>query len=613
MNNHQLGLYVFVLSLSCSSCQLVNNTIQGTIGTIDTVDSGQPTPTEPPILKLGSLDEFLYVKSDYPLEISGGSPPFTAEVLEGNAIIDLSQSKIQTGNTSGKTIIEIHDSLGRSSTLELPIFPQSRGSETPLGFDGYLSPNGNYLIYEAKPDGSSHFHGYSQNLSTHEIVKLTQVIDPAALSSFSGITPDGTRFVYGAQSPTDGHALYSVKLDGSDHRKISDPILGSSWILFANGMNISPDSSKVAYIADLDGDGWKELVVAPILGEPNTIVSDRPVSMPQIRPQFTSDSQKIIYLARKDTVSIDDYLYASSVTGTGSIQLHADMTFSGEIKKFKLVEGTHIAVYVANQDDFDNDELYRTSADSAASEVKLHPSIAGTTKDIYLDYQIAPDGSAVVFAGTLNSVPEYFSVLLAGAPSPVRLNSAFSGGEISSGRLVEISSDSSRVLYKADVDVDGGAELYTVPIGGGTSTQITPTPVTGGGFTNWASFTPDGNRVVFLGDFDVDEKKELYSVSSLGGPVKKLSGTGIADNIDVYEFAISPDSSLVTYSTNREGSGIISCWVNGIDPTQEPYRPYLSQSQPYLSSCQFGRSSHELLFFGDLIVKNLNRYFLFDF
>lgn len=595
---------ILLTLFSFSSCLNVDNTIQGHMGNDD--DSSVK-------LKASGPNSLTFVNGQYQIDITGGQPPYSASVLEGDASFDLASRMVQFGSMSSRVLLRIVDSLGISTQLELSPFPEEFGSENPYSWTFQLSAGNQYLIYETALAGGSFGEIYSQNLSTRTITKLSQLADANHTMFGFQLTPDKTRIIYAANSTTDGTAIYSVFPDGSDHRRISAPILGSSMIPHFSHFYVSPDSTKVAFVADGDGNGFNDLILAPVLGGPNITVSDRQVSTPVTAPQFTSDSQFIFYMARKDIMTPFDFLYSSNLVAQGSVQLHPDLIFSGEIKSFSVVPGTQKVIYVAEQDDWDNTELFLATANLAASSVKLHADLSGSNKNVRPYFEISNNANHVVFIADLSveGVFEYFSVDISGVPgSPVRLNPPFASSEMGPCCFEVISPDSSKVLYMADVDLNGETELYLVPIGGGGAVKLTPDPVAGGGFKYLALFAPDSSRVLFIGDFHKDEKKELYSVPAAGGTPVRLSGTDMIDNGDVYGFEISPDGSHVSFVADREQDGKAPCWVTNPSGTMLPKVAYLtSSSQTSISECKFGRVPNELFIVGNLVNSSLNRAF----
>ncbi len=157
---------------------------------------------------------------------------------------------------------------------------------------------------------------------------------------------------------------------------------------------------------------------------------------------------------------------------------------------------------------------------------------------------------------TTDGVNELYSVLLEGGP-PVRLNPPLPIGR--NVVSLQISPDSSRVVYRANQDTATVYELYSVPIGGpaATGTKLNGALVAGG---NVALFqiSPDSSRVIYYADQQTANVFELYSVP-LGGPaaagIKLNVEVGVLGNIDSL-FVISPDSSQVVYQAHQQNAVI---------------------------------------------------------
>ena len=80
----------------------------------------------------------------------------------------------------------------------------------------------------------------------------------------------------------------------------------------------------------------------------------------------------------------------------------------------------------------------------------------------------------------------------------------------------ELSPDGATVVYLAEQDQKGRAELYSVAIGGGTPVKLNDTPVAGG-YVHEFTISADSTRVVYRADQDTDGVYELYSVPIGGG------------------------------------------------------------------------------------------------
>ena len=183
----------------------------------------------------------------------------------------------------------------------------------------------------------------------------------------------------------------------------------------------------------------------------------------------------------------------------------------------------------------------------------INRKISGTmsnSKDVK-GFKISPDGRYVVFKADRETygVDELFSVPLSGG-DPVKINGPFtSGGDIYIDKFF-FSSDSQRVVYQADQEIDERLELFSVPIAGGTAVKLNGPLVADGNVSTW-QITEDGQRVVYRADQELAHRFEIYSVPITGGTAVKLNGTLVYGGT-VTVFAVSADSQRVVYSADQE-------------------------------------------------------------
>ena len=101
----------------------------------------------------------------------------------------------------------------------------------------------------------------------------------------------------------------------------------------------------------------------------------------------------------------------------------------------------------------------------------------------------------------------------------------------------EITSDGRFVVFTADLDIDDVAELYSIPVSGGTPTKLNNQ--TSENSVSGFMLSPDGTRAVYGIDND------LYSVP-VEGP--KTDSEKLFDGgINIGYITISPDSSWAVY------------------------------------------------------------------
>ena len=124
---------------------------------------------------------------------------------------------------------------------------------------------------------------------------------------------------------------------------------------------------------------------------------------------------------------------------------------AGSVGDYRLTPDQARVVYLADERTDGVLELYVTALDESEPPRRLN----GGTFPVK-SFEIAPDGSRVVFladdADDATQVTQLYSVLLDDEAPPVRLNGTLvEDGDVVAAR---ISSDSSRVAYSADEDVD---------------------------------------------------------------------------------------------------------------------------------------------------------------
>jgi len=151
-----------------------------------------------------------------------------------------------------------------------------------------------------------------------------------------------------------------------------------------------------------------------------------------------------------------------------------------------------------------------------------------------------------------------------------------------SGDLVElgdvfdhkVSPDGKWIVFRADKEVEGKFELYSVPTIGGTPIKISGEMIAAGDVSSSYKISPDSSRVVFRADKTVNGEFELYRASISANSVILLSKigqnpfsllrTGHVSN----EFEISPYGSRVVYSADKEADGQFGLYsVRIIGPT----------------------------------------------
>ncbi len=377
-----------------------------------------------------------------------------------------------------------------------------------------------------------------------------------------------------------------------------------------NPFRISPDSSRVVYLADQETDEVFELWSVPITGG-EAIKLNAPLpaggqvsgSNSEVDHPFliSPDNRRVVYLADQETHNVFE-LWSVPLTGGKPTKLNTTLAGGkGDVRgpdeelphPFLISADSQHVVYVADQDVDEVFELYSVPITGGAV-TKLNPSLAKGRGGVQGDIQagpehpflISPDSQRVVYVADqdVDELYELYSVPITGGEAiQLSRNRAAGPGDVHGGiaRPFRISPDSQRVVYVADLDVDEVIELYSVPISGGPVSKLNSTLAGGRGDVQGVDpaaeaflVSPDSQYVVYLADQDIDEVTELYSVPISGGKPTKLNPPLAGGRGDVrgagkkvaHPFRISPDSRRVVYIADQETDEAFELWsvaING--------------------------------------------------
>ncbi len=413
------------------------------------------------------------------------------------------------------------------------------------------------------------------------------------------ISPDSQRIVYwGDQDTTGLHELYSVKPDGTERAKLNPSIaptedvddnflissnsqrvvfrvLGSPDRLYSvpigggtavqldissltdgplhgtQAFEISADSSRVVFTADLITRSSTELFTAAIDGgTPTQLAPTFPGPAPLGFPAFriSPDSSRVVFRSRL-SFSAPFELFSVPITGGAHVKLNDSLAINGEIEAFDgyfiSADGARV-IYLAEQDLPTSQELYSVPI-AGGSTVKLNAPLEFNT-DVFT-YVISPDGQTVVYQARLNgnTLSHFYGVQISGGTStqlsadPVAGGGlSFVGGKGPNAQML-ITPDSSTMVYWARIDDADIHELYSVALGGSASTKLNGSIVTGGdvaallsennSFSRGYALSADGSRVYYFADQEADEELQLYSVPTVGGTALRLTTTPLKSDI----------------------------------------------------------------------------------
>lgn len=367
-----------------------------------------------------------------------------------------------------------------------------------------VSPNGRWVAYLQDAETDEAIEVWSVRLPAGAPVKLSGNLPANGFTGELGISPDSSRVVYLAQQDTAGVGeLYSVPIGGPAGAavKLNGALAPGGSV---GSFHISPDSTRVVYAAPQNLGNQSELYSVPISGPASSGVE---ISQIAAGGYWTAgnfaispDGLWVVYRALGDLILGGHELYSVPIAGPASsdVRLNVSLVLGGSVSSYQVSLDSTRVVFLAAVEMISNLELWSVPiAGPAGSGVLLDD-------DVVSQVQISPDSEWALFVRDIGK--SLYSIPIAGpAAAAVKLNGALvAGGSV---RGSAVSPDSSRAVYVADQQTDGVVEIYSVPIAGPAGAGIKLNrPLVNGGDVNTNAFriSPDSAWVVYAADQELD-------------------------------------------------------------------------------------------------------------
>jgi hypothetical protein len=193
----------------------------------------------------------------------------------------------------------------------------------------------------------------------------------------------------------------------------------------------------------------------------------------------------------------------------------------------------------------------------------------------FINVQLTADGTRAVFTfrNAAGGGDDLYSVPVDGSAPPTKLN------ERENVNDVRISPDSTRVVYKASVPVQG-VTLFSVPVAGPASASIRISSDVGSGLP--AEITPNGRLVVHL-----STTRDRISVVPIEGPAN--GGTRLTQILQrgrIERFEISPNGRSVVYMATQDDVNTMELYRVPLTLSPEPTRPTAKLNAPLVTGGQ---------------------------
>ena len=254
-----------------------------------------------------------------------------------------------------------------------------------------MSPDSSRVVYRAQHSGAAFDEVYSVPVGGGAAIKLNDPAVPTdGIANGPLITPDSQRVIYNLRSNNSVFDIYSVPIGGGPSIKLNGtlvsggrvfdyelysvpatggPVTKLNGALVSGGgvsnasrsqhFQISPDSSRVVYMADQDTDGVWELFSVPIGGGGTTKLNGPMVAAGDVDSLFgiIPDGSRVVYRADQDVNSKRE-LYSVPVTGGPDIKLNSTPTAGGDVSTCAISTDGERLIYFSDEQIDGVTELY---------------------------------------------------------------------------------------------------------------------------------------------------------------------------------------------------------------------------------------------------------------
>ncbi len=340
---------------------------------------------------------------------------------------------------------------------------------------------------------------------------------------------------------------------GVINRKVSGTMIAEGDVGY---FAISPESEYIVFTADRFYEGLDELFVVPLYGGvaprrlSGTMTYGGRISSVYGAFQISQGTRRAVYMADQENLS-EVELYSVPLDGGVPVKLNDALPYDGDVQSFTISPNGQWVVYLADQETNDVNDLYSVPIDRSHEPVRLNDDLA-TFGEVYDDYKISPDSLWVVYRSTQGDagVFELYRTAINGG-TPAKLNTGVLEGRATLD--FRITNLGLGVVFE-NVSESGESEYYSNYIDGTEGVCGT-----GGPFklnhdlladenVYDLELAPNDQRVVYTVRHASTEVRELYSNSICGGSTywKKLSGD-VPVGKRVQDFKISANSLGVAF------------------------------------------------------------------
>ncbi|CAN5893972.1 hypothetical protein BH11MYX4_BH11MYX4_07830 [soil metagenome] len=330
------------------------------------------------------------------------------------------------------------------------------------------------------------------------------------------------------------------------------------------------DGTKIVVAADLMVTGRFDIVVANRNGSGAVVIATMSATAKPSDILISPDGTKVAYIADADTATANDAYFVPLAGGVAPVRVNpraaADVALDAQ-----SIAWSRDSKVLAAAGDFSVDkknELYLTDTSDAvptpvaALAESALPAPAGTGT-VGISTALRPlwtaGGKVCAKADITGVAPATFRLYCADATGAGFAEATHFPALPAQLGSYGLSPDGATLAFTSDTATAGAYEIYTMPsndsadparITSGTITVAVATAFRGPSFNFPLSYSPDGTMIAFAADILVDNRYELYVVAADGATAEKrvaVVGPANDDARDVQGLAWAPDSSTLAF------------------------------------------------------------------
>ena len=375
--------------------------------------------------------------------------------------------------------------------------------------------------------------------------------------------------------------LFAAFSDGSEIIKLSDSLVAGGDVA---AYQISPDSISVAYVADQDTAGVFELYVVPVdktssetaVKVSGAMAGSGLLQLPSGEYVFewSPDSSRIAYVADQNAIRVFE-LFSSTPDGTEN-DIVSDLPDPDsstnpdpDVQNFEWEPNSTLIAYIADQETDEIFELYVAPFDGKTPNDSNTPNVvkvSGTTLDGNgikelapvpsgeYAFSWAPDSSRIAYLADqlIDAIDEF--ELYTNLPDGTN-DRLISGRQGDAGQVAEFAwaPNSQQIAYRANQSKIASIDLFTALPNVSSSFQQNSSGLEPGQDVTAFKWSPDSTRIAFISDRAFTGFFRLFTTSPNNSNNVLVSG-GLTVTTDVTVFEWAPDSLQLAYVAIRLGN-----------------------------------------------------------